>query len=238
MYTPLFTGAPTPHPGAFCPRPTLLGVHRRLNVKIACPSCSARYAIPDEKIEGKVAKIRCRKCSASIEADGRTTPATVRLAAEGVVADEVAAASAPDAAASAPDAAEGAAEVPAGLYSVDLGESDQRNMSLSEIVEAYNNGDITAETYLWADGMADWQPLGEVAEIVDALHAAAESDAAVEAAAAAPVAEAAPEPVFAIDRSLVETDMSHAIKDVTRRGEHSNLPDPRESIAIMTDAER
>ena len=176
-------------------------------MKIACPSCSSRYAIPDEKIEGKVAKIRCRKCGASIEADGRTTPATIGLAAEGTAADEVAAMSAPDAAMSAPDAAESApdaAEVPAGLYSVDLGESDQRNMSLTELIDAYNDGEITAETYLWADGMADWQPLGDVVEIVDALHAAAAAEgeapapvAAIEAEAAAPVAEPAPEPFAA-----------------------------------------
>ncbi len=164
-------------------------------MKIACPSCSARYAIPDEKIEGKVAKIRCRKCGASIEADGRTTPATIGLASDGAAADEVAAMSAPDAAESAPDAApEAAAEVPAGLYSVDLGESDQRNMSLTEIIDAYNDGEITAETYLWADGMADWQPLGEVAEIVDALHAAAEGEGDV-AAADAPAAAADADPV-------------------------------------------
>jgi hypothetical protein len=46
-------------------------------------------------------------------------------------------------------------------------------MPLAEVVQAYNRGEISAETYLWADGMSDWTPLGEVPEVVDALHAAA-----------------------------------------------------------------
>ena len=46
-------------------------------------------------------------------------------------------------------------------------------MQLSEIVAAYNSGQVTAETYVWAEGMGDWQPLGEVPQIVEALHSAA-----------------------------------------------------------------
>lgn len=62
------------------------------------------------------------------------------------------------------------------MYSVDLGENDQRQMSLGDVVTAYNEGTINAETYVWADGFADWTALAQVEEIVAALHAAAAQD--------------------------------------------------------------
>ena len=32
-------------------------------MKIVCENCSAKYSIADEKVKGKVFKIRCKKCS-------------------------------------------------------------------------------------------------------------------------------------------------------------------------------
>ena len=139
-------------------------------MKISCPACQAKYSIADEKVTDRLAKIRCRKCGATIVIDGKTSPANVYTAAG----------EAPDAGTA------GAVEQDAGgsSYSVDFGEGDQRNMTVGEIIAAYNAGQVTAETYLWADGFADWKALGEIDEIVEALHAAS-------APAAAPVAAAA-----------------------------------------------
>ena len=39
-------------------------------MKISCPACSAKYSIADEKVTDKLAKIRCRKCGATIVIDG------------------------------------------------------------------------------------------------------------------------------------------------------------------------
>lgn len=127
-------------------------------MKISCPSCSAKYSIADEKVQNRLAKIRCRKCGTSIVIDGNVSPANVYAA---------------DAAGAAQPAA-----APAGtMYSVDLGENDQRQMGLADLVTAYNNGTVTAETYVWADGFADWITLGQVEEIVEALHQAANAEA-------------------------------------------------------------
>ena len=146
-------------------------------MKISCPACQAKYSIADEKVTDRLAKIRCRKCGATIVIDGKTSPANVYTAAG-----------------EAPDAA-GAVEQDAGgsQYSVDFGEGDQRNLTVAEIVAAYNAGQVTAETYLWADGFADWKALGEVEEIVEALHAATPG-AAPPAAAPAAAATATPSP--------------------------------------------
>ena len=32
-------------------------------MKIVCEACQAKYSIADEKVRGKVFKIRCKKCS-------------------------------------------------------------------------------------------------------------------------------------------------------------------------------
>lgn len=116
-------------------------------MKITCQSCQSKYTIADEKIHGKVAKIRCRKCGETIEVDG------TRLGAE---ATEVA--QQPESPASS-DA----------VWTVNIADDDQRTMTLPELVDAYHSGVITAETYLWAEGMTDWVPLAEVPEVVAAL---------------------------------------------------------------------
>jgi predicted Zn finger-like uncharacterized protein len=132
-------------------------------VKISCPTCSAKYSIADDKVQNRLAKIRCRKCGTSIVIDGNVSPANVYAADGGTAGAEQPAA---------------AAQVSASgtVYSVDLGENDQRQLSVSDIVQAYNAGMITAETYVWADGFADWTALAQVEEIVAALHAAAQQD--------------------------------------------------------------
>lgn len=124
-------------------------------MKISCPSCSAKYSIADEKVQNRLAKIRCRKCSTYIVIDGNMTPPSVYAADGG-------------------DSAEAPAEaIVSGtgtVFTVDFGEGDQRQMSVPQIVDAYHSGSVTAETYVWAEGYADWTPLGQVEEVVQALH--------------------------------------------------------------------
>jgi predicted Zn finger-like uncharacterized protein len=130
-------------------------------VKISCPSCSAKYSISDEKVVSRLAKIRCRKCGATIVIDGKVNPPTVTATAGG------------GGDAGEEHAVQEHTDTGGPEYSVDLGEGDQRTMPLSDIVAAYNAGQITGETFVWADGFSDWKALSEVQEIVDALHAAA-----------------------------------------------------------------
>lgn len=166
-------------------------------MKISCPSCQAKYSIADEKVQDRLAKIRCRKCGTTIVIDGKVSPASVYAAdaAGDASADTgVAAGSAGDAEQAAPAAGGGAAGQASGgvEYTIDYGDNDQRTMSLDQVVAAYNAGEITAETYVWAEGFPDWTPLSQVGEIVEALHAAAGSaPPAAEPAAETPWQEAA-----------------------------------------------
>jgi len=142
----------------------------RPDMKITCQSCQSKYTVSDEKVQGKTVKIKCRKCGATIlvNSSGATTTN-----------------------ASDPAAAAAEATTEGGTYQVNVAEGDQRSMSLQEVVQAYNSSVITADTYVWADGMGDWQPLGQVQAIVDALNAAAAGGAGAPEAAAPEPARAA-----------------------------------------------
>ncbi len=138
-----------------------LTVRRHLPVKVSCPSCAAKYSIADEKVRNRLAKIRCRKCETTIVIDGKTDPPTIAAA----------------------DALVGRSDE----YTVDISDNDQRQMTIAQLVTAYNEGLVTAETYVWKDGMADWEPLANVQEVNEALHrAAAEAAASVAPAVSVP----------------------------------------------------
>ncbi|MEO8184392.1 MAG: zinc-ribbon domain-containing protein [Deltaproteobacteria bacterium] len=160
-------------------------------MKISCPTCSAKYSVADEKIQSRLAKIRCRKCSSTIVIDGTTSPAKVYV---GDASAAISPSSPPQDMEASPGSGRGgfsaAAPGPsdpvgpaADEYAVDIADNDQRNMTIHQIVGAYNEGLITADTYIWKEGMADWQTLGEVREVASALHAAARPAAVAQPAA-------------------------------------------------------
>jgi predicted Zn finger-like uncharacterized protein len=120
-------------------------------MKITCQSCQSKYTVSDDKVQGKTVKIKCRKCGS-----------TIVVSSNGVTTSNGAGGGGADAQATA-----------AGTYLVNVTEGDQRSMTLQEIVDAYNSSVVTADTYVWADGMADWAPLGQVEAITSALNSPA-----------------------------------------------------------------
>jgi predicted Zn finger-like uncharacterized protein len=123
-------------------------------MKISCQSCHSKYNVADEKVQGKIVKIRCRKCGATIVVNG-TGGAATNGTAETEGSHGHAAAS---------DATQ---------WHVNVAENDQRTLTLAELVDAYNNSVVTQDTFIWTDGMDDWKPLAEVEAVVAALHASA-----------------------------------------------------------------
>ncbi|HXX70056.1 MAG TPA: zinc-ribbon domain-containing protein [Polyangiaceae bacterium] len=115
-------------------------------MKISCQSCQAKYTIADDKVLGKIVKIRCKKCAATIVVNG-TSPAV---------------GSAPG------DGADAAQDDTSGEWTVNVSDGDQRTMTDAEVAAAYRSGFVNDETLCWRDGMADWAALREIPE----LHAA------------------------------------------------------------------
>jgi predicted Zn finger-like uncharacterized protein len=116
-------------------------------MKIVCDSCGTKYSISDEKVRGKVFKIRCKKCSHIIVVRGTNEAAA-------------AAAAAPAAAAPAAAAADGGWHL--------VVEGDQVGpVPESDIRGRIERGEINAETYVWKEGFADWLKLSAIPEFAE-----------------------------------------------------------------------
>ncbi|HVV15892.1 MAG TPA: GYF domain-containing protein [Polyangia bacterium] len=103
-------------------------------MKIVCDSCGTKYSIADEKVRGKVFKIRCKKCSHIIVVRGGE--------------------SAPEAAAPAGD----------GGWHVVIDGEQVGPLADADVRAKIEHGEIKADTYTWKEGFADWVKLSAVPE--------------------------------------------------------------------------
>jgi predicted Zn finger-like uncharacterized protein len=154
-------------------RQAAAALHGKEPMKITCQACQAKYTIADEKIQGKIAKIRCRKCGATVlvDASGASSPK-----------------------------AESTPAAASDSWLVSVAEGDQRTMTTQDVVQAFGSSVVTGDTYVWKEGMTDWQPLADMSELMTAIQVGSTSVAVtpssppepefapVPAAAAAPIA--------------------------------------------------
>jgi predicted Zn finger-like uncharacterized protein len=165
-------------------------------MKITCQSCQSKYNVADDKVQGKVVKIRCRKCGSTIVVNGTNVTAANGAAEATDVPPPV-------------DASARPGET-ADPWHVNVAENDQRTMSLAELVEAYNSGTVTQDSFIWTEGMGDWKPLGEVEAVVSALHAnASESAAGAREEPAVALASAYPAPAAQVPASAFPAPVSY-----------------------------
>lgn len=101
-------------------------------MRIVCDSCGAKYSIADEKIAGKLFKVRCKKCSNMIMVDGTT------LGGEETAGGDAAA------------------------WYVVIDGAQTGPMSVEEVSEQVAAGSVDAETFAWREGMGDWKRLSEI----------------------------------------------------------------------------
>ncbi len=143
-------------------------------MKIACEACGAKYTIADDKVRGRKVKIRCKGCGTPIVVDGQQQGSASTAEPETDASLEA-------------DAAV--------IWSVNLSDTDSRTMNVDEIVQGYTAGVVTADAFVWKDGMADWVPLldSELAPLLGSPAAVAPA----EPAAAPVVAPRGTMPLFA-----------------------------------------
>jgi predicted Zn finger-like uncharacterized protein len=115
-------------------------------MKIVCDSCATKYSISDDKVRGKVFKIRCKKCSHIIVVRGTT-----------------------DASAAAP----ASAAADGGGWHLVVDGDQVGPLVESEIRARLARNEISGDTYIWKEGFADWLKLATVAEFSDVASAAA-----------------------------------------------------------------
>ena len=129
-------------------------------MNVACPSCPAKYAVPDEKVRGKKARITCKRCGSAIIVDGTSLQASKpppKPRAEPLPP--------PPAASGSEEAAPSPQE-----WLVAITDDRQEPASTDEIVAWYSASVIDADTFIWKDGMAEWQTAFEIPEIARALE--------------------------------------------------------------------
>ena len=111
-------------------------------MKIVCDSCGAKYSIADEKVAGKIFKIRCKKCSSVLEVRGDQTNANA--------ADQAIATS------------DRGGE--ATWYIVVDGEQ-KGPLAPIGLSQLFAKGSVGLESYVWNEGFDDWRVASDVPEI-------------------------------------------------------------------------
>jgi len=119
-------------------------------MKIVCESCSAKYSIADEKVAGRVFKIRCKKCGAAIVVRG-----------DAGAADETSVS---------PGAAGGFADYSSeAAWHVVVDGDQQGPLTPQQLGEMISAGTIGWDAYVWREGFEDWKPAQDIEELVSAI---------------------------------------------------------------------
>jgi predicted Zn finger-like uncharacterized protein len=108
-------------------------------MKIVCDSCGTKYSISDDKVRGKVFKIRCKKCSHIIVVRGTEQAGATPAAAPAAAAD-------------------------AGGWHLVVDGDQVGPVSEADIRGRIERGEINGETYVWKEGFADWLKVSAVPE--------------------------------------------------------------------------
>jgi predicted Zn finger-like uncharacterized protein len=142
-------------------------------MKIVCDNCATKYSIADEKVRGKVFKIRCKKCSHIIVvrggADGSVEASSSRDAAPadggfpggsggGEEQQTIAARGAPG------SGGETSADA---VWHLVIDREQVGPLSPSEVRAKFAGGEVDAETYAWREGFGDWLRLGSIEDFRD-----------------------------------------------------------------------
>ncbi|MFO0592894.1 MAG: zinc-ribbon domain-containing protein [Polyangiaceae bacterium] len=163
-------------------------------MKITCHACDAKYTIADEKVTGRTVKIKCKKCGATIVVNADTGASQMGGAAAAPYSDPQGAlpAAGDDDGLAATRVAgmDGAPPAPTAVeWTVSLSGEEERQMSQLQLAEEMQRGRVTADTYVWRDGMPDWLAVAQVPELASLLSRYAAPMAAAPAPVAAPVVQ-------------------------------------------------
>src|SRR3982751_1849180 len=121
-------------------------------MKIVCDACQAKYSISDDKVQGKVFKIRCKKCSNIIVVRGGAS------ASEAPAPQEQKDTRVYD------YGHEGGGEGGGdeSVWHVVINQDQVGPMTAAEVNQRFAAGEIDGETYAWREGFADWLPLTQI----------------------------------------------------------------------------
>lgn len=142
-------------------------------MKFSCERCQTRYSIGDEKVRGKVLKIRCKTCGNIVVVRESTgtgqAQAEQAIAAASSTGGGVTSLAPPQSASAA-----GAPRAPAGRPDVDwyvaIKGKQHGPAKRDEVARLFREGKISDRSYLWHEGMAAWTRLREVPQFASLLQ--------------------------------------------------------------------
>lgn len=137
-------------------------------MKIVCDNCATKYSIADEKVRGKVFKIRCKKCSHVIVVKGGEGGQSE------IMPGDPSAYDGEDATAMATAAPSGE-----GVWHLVIDREQVGPMTPEEVRTKVAAGQADADTYAWREGFGDWVRLGSIDEFQDLDNADAVPAAAM-----------------------------------------------------------
>jgi len=113
-------------------------------MKIVCEACGAKYSIADDRVAGKVFKIRCKRCSEVIVVRGDQPEATAPAqAAAGATYDDQSA-----------------------IWHVVVDGEQAGPYAPAQLGEMLSAGTVDWEAYVWTEGFDNWVPMRDVADLV------------------------------------------------------------------------
>jgi hypothetical protein len=127
-------------------------------MRTRCLTCRTKYQIPDDRVIGKVLRIRCRKCQNVMKVVGPTDAFDPRLDQHPPTLTGVRPYR-PDAAQSKVTTSPHLAEGP--VWWCGIGGQRHGPFSAGEIYKLVQRNEIHARTYMWRKGMENWQRIGE-----------------------------------------------------------------------------
>jgi predicted Zn finger-like uncharacterized protein len=146
-------------------------------MKIVCDNCATKYSIADEKVRGKVFKIRCKKCSHIIVvrggADGNAEASRDAAPADaGFPGDDgqTIAARGGTPAAGVPTNADA-------VWHLVIDREQVGPLTPAEVRQKFTAGEIDVETYAWREGFGDWLRLGSIEDFRDLAGGAPAAEA-------------------------------------------------------------
>ncbi len=163
-------------------------------MRIICENCGTKYSIADEKVRGKVFKIRCKKCGHIIVVKGAQEQAAP--AAEGGF-DEKETRVFDYSGFS--DEQQGGGEE-AGWHVV-IDREQVGPLTDEQVRQKFAAGEIDVETFIWREGFADWVKLGGVEEFSDLEDATVAAQSPFSEGAAAPFGGMAASPAVTAESS-------------------------------------
>lgn len=178
-------------------------------VKVRCQKCGARYGIPEDRVRGRMLKIRCKNCSSIIEV----------WSSEGAIKSVI--------------------DRGKKLWFVVVKRERIGPMTEQEVRERFERGEIKARTYAWRQGFSKWERLRDIPEFKELGGLTPTPRISAEATRKAPVAdpnrtEKARPPrayVRASERSSEELDFDghDSLAETAYRDGPESVPDGLES---------